>query len=77
MPPDDVMNDLTVIEELSSSFSAVYPLHLWNRLFCVKSTNILCSYVYADFLYIGNTYCPMKSPLYGIVDSGCSHMCPN
>ena len=49
-------------------------LSLWNRLSCVKSTKILCSYVYADFLYTGNTYCHMKSPLYRIVDSGCSHM---
>ena len=52
-------------------------LSLWNRLFCVKSTKILCSYVYADFLYTGNTYCHMKSPLYRIVDSGCSPMCLN
>ena len=47
-------------------------LSLWNRLFCVKYTKILCSYVYADFLYTGNTYCPMMSHLYRIVDSGCA-----
>ena len=45
-------------------------LSLWNRLFCVKSTKIVCSY--ADFLYTGNTYCSMKSPLYIIVDIGWS-----
>ena len=44
-------------------------LSLWNRLFCLKSTKILYSYLYVDFLYTGNTYCPMKSPLYVIVDS--------
>ena len=33
-------------------------LSLWNRLFCVKSTKILCSYVYADGHYTGNTTVP-------------------
>ena len=28
MPPYDAINDLAVIEELSSSFSPVYPLHI-------------------------------------------------
>ena len=29
MPPYEVINDLTVIEELCSSFSPIYPLHMY------------------------------------------------